>query len=230
MRILCLPLVMFCSIHFKSNAQVDPSGDFNRHVFEAWKGESIRIGPFSVKGSPYLFGEAFDGSITYKGGRVLNQTKILFDVYHQKAGVELQSMIYEAVEPVESFTIKLPEKFGGQRLLFKNGSLFGGDGKGYFVVLEEGEKFSFLKMYKSKVVADPNNSMDTKMKVFEQYVDYYLFKKDDRSLRQLKLKKKDFLKEFGDIKFIDRYLANNTVDFGKEQDLADLLHAYNLGL
>jgi len=68
------------------------------------------------------------------------------------------------------------------------------------------------------------------MKVFEQYVDYYLFKKDDRSMRQFKLKKKDFLKEFGDTKFADRYLANNTVDFGKEQDVADLLHAYNLGL
>ncbi|MCY7423284.1 MAG: hypothetical protein LH478_16245 [Chitinophagaceae bacterium] len=229
MKYLLFFLVSFVA---KQNctAQVDPVGSFNRHVFEAWQGESIRIGPFSVKGSPYLFGEAFDGFITYKGGRVLNQTRILYDVYHQKAGVELQSMIYEAVKPVESFTIKLPEKFGGQRLLFKASALFGEDVKGFYVVIEEGEKSSFLKMYKSKIIADPNNPMDTKMKVFEQYVEYYLFKKDDRSMHPVKLKKKDFLKEFGDIKFADRYLANNTVDFGKEQDVADLLHAYNLGL
>ena len=223
-------ILMFFLAGRESIAQADPVGAFNRHVFEAWKGEAVRIGPFSVKGSPYLFGEAFNGSITYKGGRVLNQTKILYDVYHQKAGVELQSMIYEAVEPVESFTMKLPEKFGGQTLLFKASSLFGGDAKGYFIVLEDGDKFSLLKMYKSKVVADPNNSMDTKMKIFEQYIEYYLFKKDEKLMRPIKLKKKDFLKEFGDAKFADRYLTNNTVDFGKEGDLADFLHSYNTGM
>lgn len=221
-------LFLSCCFLITGKTQVDPVGSFNRHVFETWKGESIRIGPFSVKGSPYLFGEAFDGSISYKGGRILNQTKILYDVYHQKAGVELQSLIYEAVEPVESFTIKLPETFGGQRLLFKNSVLFEVDMKGYFVVIEDGEKFAFLKMYKSKLVADPNNTMDTKMKVFEQYVDYFLFKKEDHSMHSVKLKKKDILKEFGDNKFADQYMANTTVDFGREQDVADLMHAYNL--
>ena len=139
-------------------------------------------------------------------------------------------MIYEAVEPVESFIITLPERFGGMKLLFKSSFVFAGDTKGFYNVLEEGDRVSLLKMYKSKLVADPNNLMDTKMKVFEQYVEYYLFKKVDRSMRPVKLKKKDFLKEFGDTKFADRYLASNTVDFGKEQDVADLLHAYNVGL
>ncbi len=222
-----LLLFLSCCFLKTGKTQVDPVGSFNRHVFEAWQGEAIRIGPFSVKGSPYLFGEAFDGSISYQGGKVLNQAMILYDVYHQKAGVELQSMIYEAAEPVDSFTITLPQRFGGKMLLFKSNSFFAGQTKGFYNVLEEGDKVSFHKMYKSKLVADPNNNMDTKLKVFEQYVEYYLFKKSDKTLHSVKLRKKDFLKEFGDEKFSSQYLVNNTIDFTREEDVATMMNAYN---
>ena len=222
-----LLLFLSCCFLKTGKTQVDPVGSFNRHVFEAWKGEAIRIGPFSVKGSPYLFGEAFDGSISYRGGKGLNHAKILYDVYHQKAGVELQSMIYEAAQPVDSFTITLPQQFGGKKSLFKSNSFYSGDKKGFYNVLEEGDNVSFLKMYKSKLVADPNNNMDTKSKVFEQYVEYYLYKKNDLIPHSVKLRKKDFLKEFGDENFSTQYLVNNTLDFTREEDVAKMMNAYN---
>lgn len=222
-----LLLFLSCCFLKTSKAQVDPVGSFNRHVFEAWQGEAIRIGPFSVKGSPYLFGEAFDGSISYQGGKVLNQAMILYDVYHQKAGVELQSMIYEAAEPVDSFTITLPQRFGGKKLLFKSNAYYAGNKKGFYNVLEEGDRVSLLKMYQSKLVADPTNNMDTKLKVFEQYAEYYLFKKVDKTLHSVKLRKKDFLQEFGSEKFSTQYLENNTIDFTREEDVAKMVNAYN---
>lgn len=220
-------LFISCCFSVAAKTQVDPVGNFNSHVFETWKGESIRIGPFSVKGSPYLFGEAFEGAIQYNGGRTLNKTRILYDVYHQKAGVELQSMIYEAVEPVESFVIKLTSQFGGQPLQFKAASFFGAGATGFYNVLIEGKKVAFLKQYKSKLIADPSNTMDTKMKVFEQFVEYYLYKSADRSLHQIKLRKKDLMKELADDKFFTEYTNNNTVDFSKENDVANMMEAYN---
>ena len=222
-------LLFFLSCCFlrTGKTQVDHVGSFNRHVFEMWKGEAVRIGPFSVKGSPYLFGEAFDGSVHYKGGNNFYKARILYDVYHQKAGVELQSMIYEAAEPVDSFTITLPQQFGGKKLFFKSNSFYAEDKKGFYNIVEEGDKVSLLKMYKSKLIADPNNNMDTKSKVFEQYAEYYLFKKVDKTLHSVKLRKKDFLNEFGDENFSTQYLVNNTVDFTREEDIAKMMNAYN---
>ncbi len=221
-------LVFFLINAFQGYAQVDPVGHFNRHVFENWKGQAIRIGPFSVKGSPYLLGESFPGSLTYKNGKTLTITKILYDLYHQKAGVELESQIYETNEPVETFSISLNEKFGGQQLLFKNSYVFGKPSLNcYFNVLQDGEKVALLKMYKSKLVADPTNTMDTKMKVFEQYYEYFIYNKKEQSLNSIKLRKKDIIKELADEQFLSKYEGKNALDFTKEFDVVTAFEAYN---
>lgn len=208
-------------------SQVDPVGEFNRHVFESWKGEIIRIGPYSVKGSPYLLGESFPGSISYKAGTTLKDTKILYDLYHQKAGVDLKGQIFESEDPIESFSINLSEKMGGKRLLFKNSYVFGKPSMNcFFSVLEEGKKVTLLKVYKSKLVADPSNNLDTRAKVFEQYYDYYIYDKSNSTLNGIKLKKKDLVKELGD-EFVGEYMSNNNPDLSKEFELIQLIKAFN---
>lgn len=208
-------------------SQVDPVGDFNRHVFESWKGTVIRIGPYNVRGTPYLLGESFTGSISYKTGTILKETKILYDLYHQKAGVDLKGEIFESDDPIESFSINLPEKMGGKKLLFKNSYVFGKPAMNcFFNVLEEGSKVALLKVYKSKVVADPSNNMDTKAKVFEQYFEYYLYFKSNAALSNIRLKRKDLEKDLGD-KFIEEYLSNNYTEFSQEADIIRLIKAFN---
>jgi hypothetical protein len=207
--------------------QVDPVGEFNRHVFEAWKGEVIRIGPYSVKGSPYLLGESFPGSISYKAGTTLKETKILYDLYHQKAGVDLKGQIFESEDAIESFSINLSEKLGGKILLFKSSYVFGKPAMScFFNVLEEGNKVSLLKLYKSKLVADPSNNLDTRAKVFEQYFEYYVYVKGTSSLDNIKLRKKDLARELGD-EFVNEYMSNNNPDLSKEFELIQLVKAFN---
>jgi hypothetical protein len=122
---------------------LDPIGSFNRHIFKSWKGEYIRIGPYRVKGTPYLFEESFPGSLTYKGGRTVSDIKVLYDIYNQKAGVDVKSGMFKAAEPVENFSILLPEQFGGQKLLFKSSSLFAKTAMNcFFNILEDGRKSS----------------------------------------------------------------------------------------
>ncbi|WP_147203276.1 hypothetical protein [Segetibacter aerophilus] len=212
-------------------SQVDPVGSFNRHVFEKWTGDYLRIGAFKVKGSPYLLGEAFPGVITYKDGKTVTDEKILYDLYNQKAGIDIKKEIFERDIPIESFVMSLPEHMGKQKLLFHSGFVYGKpEMKGYLNVLEDGKKATLLKQFKIRLIADPINNMDKSLKVFEQYSEYYIYLKGDKTLHSIKPRKKDILKEFGDDPFIKSYTTNREIDFSKEAELVILINSYNNNL
>lgn len=221
-------LSFFTTASYSSFAQVDPVGDFNKHIAENWKSEYIRIGQFRVKGSPYLLGESFDGTITYKGGKVVSDKKVLYDLYNQKAGIEVNKEVFEADAPIESFFITLPEKFGGKKLSFKNSYLYGSsDVKGYLNVLEDGEKLSFFKVYKTRLIPDASNYIIKDLKVFEQYFDYYIYNKSTKTLSAVKLRKKDIAKELNDEEFLKSYIKNNNADLSNEVIVTNLIRSYN---
>lgn len=201
-------------------AQVDPVGNFNRHVFEKWAGEYVRISQYRVKGTPYFLGESFPGSITYKGGKTVDNINVLYDLYSQKAGLDVQNKIYEADEAVEGFVIQLPEKFGGSKLTFENSSNFSANvPKMYMQVLADGSAAVLFKAYKIKLSPDPTNTMDNNSKVFEQYYEYYVYNKNTKSLQKIKLKEKDVLNALGDDQF-KKYVAQNNLNLTTEADIA----------
>lgn len=72
-----------------SQAQPDPVGNFNKHVIEKWTHDYVRVSQYRVKGSPFLLGESFNGDITMKTGVVTVDKKLLYDIYDQKVGMEL---------------------------------------------------------------------------------------------------------------------------------------------
>jgi hypothetical protein len=228
MKFIYITVVLFLFVN-QAFSQSDPVGNFNRHVFESWKGEYIRIGGYKVKGSPYLLGESFPGVATYKDGKVVSDQKILYDIYNQKAGLDVKNEIFERDVPLESFAIALPEKMGGQKLLFKNSYVFDHpDIHLYFNVVEEGKKVALLKVYKSKLVPDPVNAMDKESKVFQQFFDYYIYRRSDKTISNVKLRKKDIIKGFGDEQFINQYTSKiAAVDFANEAEIITMIKYYN---
>ncbi len=218
-------LFIFCICN--TYAQVDPVGTFNRHVAANWKGQYVRISQYRVKGSFYFLGEAFLGTITYKSGKKLSDVPVLYDLYNQKVGSEAKDGLFEADEPVESFSILLPEKFGSQKLLFKNGSAFNGESSNnYFNVLAEGDKASLLKVYKTKLSPDPTNTLDRESKVFEQYFEYSLYT-NRKQLHKIKLKEKDIATALNDDLRVSEYVKRNNLDLSKEADVVQLINKYN---
>lgn len=226
-RVILAILILFLTSN-TSLAQIDPVGSYNRHIASNWKGEFIRIGPFRVKGSPYLLGEAFQGNIAYNNGKSYTNTNILYDIYDQRAGVEINNFMVEGEGLVDSFSINLPEKYGGNKLLFKSGSLFENPSiKYYFNVVSDGEKISFLKVYRNKLIPDPFNNLDKELRVFQQYFEYYLFNKKTKTLSNIKLRKKDIAKALADDQFMKNYLSIKEVDFTKELEIIELIDNYN---
>jgi hypothetical protein len=221
-------LIVFILLTNSTFAQPDPVGNFNRHVVEKWGSDYIRIGPYRVKGSPYFLGESFPGSLIYKSGRRVTDAKILYDLYSQKAGIDVENGIYESGEALEEFSIVLLDKFGGQTLLFKNSSLFGDAAlKSYLNVLEDGDKVTLLKIFKTKLSPDPRNNLAKDSKVFEQYYEYYLYNKTSQDLNKIKLRQKDIVKELGNDQLVNDYVSKSEIDFSKEADLIKLINKYN---
>jgi len=151
-----------------------------------------------VKGSPYLLGESFGGDITMKSGVVTVDKKILYDIYDQKVGMDLDKKFVSPDGEVAGFFIQLPENFGGEKLNFINASnLPKVNLKGYLNVIADGSKFAFLRQYRIRLVADPAEMYSKDIKLFEQYYDYYIYNRATAELNKIKLKDKDVLEVLG---------------------------------
>jgi hypothetical protein len=190
-------LLCFLVLHFVFNSahsQTDAIGDFNKHVIEKWSEDFIRISQYKVKGSPYLLGESFDGALTVKSGIVAANQKILYDLYSQKVGIEINKELIKPDGEVVSFYIQLPEKFGNERLEFINAStLKNVKLEGYLNTLEKGNKLILLRQYKTRVIADPANMYSKDFRIFEQYYDYFIYNVVTSSLEKIRLKQKDVI-------------------------------------
>jgi hypothetical protein len=179
-------------------AQPDPIGNFNKHVIEKWTHDYIRVSQYRVKGSPYLLGESFNGDITMKTGVATVDKKILYDIYDQKVGVDLDKKFVAPDGEVSGFFIQLSENFGGEKLNFINASnLPKVSLKGYLNVIADGSKFAFLRQYRIRLVADPAEMYSKDIKLFEQYYDYYIYNRAKAELNKIKLKDKDVLEALG---------------------------------
>lgn len=211
-----------------SFAQVDPVGAFNRHIAANWKGEYVRVGNYQVKGSPYLLGESFWGTIDYKDGKTVKGIKVIYDLLNQVAGIDLRknNEIFEAEQGIEKFTIDLTENYGGNTLVFVNSQVYGLD-KGYVNLLVDGERVALLKDYKVKIVSDPTNLMDKNIKVFDQYFEYYILDKATRRLEKIKLKEKEILSSVKADDASKAFIASNNLDIKKEKDLIKFITGYN---
>lgn len=180
-----------------ASAQTDAIGAFNKHIVEKWSEEYIRISQYRVKGTVYLLGEPFNGDISYTNGTALVDNKVLYDTYHQKAGPEVNGAIMVADVPVSQFVLRMPEKFGGQKLLFQEAAHFGKDAKGFYNVLFSSDKFSLLKQFRSKLISDPSDPYSKDIKLLEQYYEYYVYVPATQSLKKVKLKEKDLQPALG---------------------------------
>lgn len=197
MKQLLLFFAVFISL--TSYAQPDPIGNFNKHVIEKWTHDYIRVSQYRVKGSPYLLGDSFSGDIAMKSGVVTVDKKILYDIYDQKVGIDLDKKFVSPDGEVAGFFIQLPESSGGEKLNFINASnLPKVNLKGYLNVLADGPKFVFLRQYKIRLVADPAEMYSKDIKLFEQYYDYYLYNRTSSTLTKIKLKSKDVIEVLGD--------------------------------
>jgi hypothetical protein len=186
--------VVFSFFSIMAIAQPDPIGGFNKHVIEKWSHEYIRVSQYRVKGSPYLLGEPFDGSIEMKSGIKTEGKKILYNVFEQKVGVEMEKELVAPDGEVKAFQIQLPDKFGGEKMNFINAdNLAKSPVKGYLNVFMDGPNAALYRQYRNRLVADPSEMYSKEIRMFEQYYDYFLHNKKSGVIEKVRLREKDFV-------------------------------------
>lgn len=218
--LFCIPVSVF--------AQLDAIGTFNRYVTESWAGQYQRVGQYKVKGSPYLFGESMSGKIKYQGGDFVKTDKILYDLNDQKVGPEVNGQIFKADQTIEAFVIQFPGKYSNEEALFKSAATYGAKkGPAYFNVLSEGSAVHLLKAYRIKVVADPSNMMDKEARIFEQFVEYYIYDVQAKSISKVKMNKKDVADALKATPALQTKLNAYTGVLSSELDLLSLVETLN---
>ena len=186
--------IFACLVSSIAIAQPDPIGNFNKHVIEKWSHEYIRVSQYRVKGSPYLLGEPFDGSITMKSGIKTDGKRVLYNIYEQKVGVEMNNELVAPDGEINGFSIQLPDKFGGEKMNFINAeNLPKSSVKGYLNVFIDGPNAALYRQYRNRLVADPAEMYSKEIRMFEQYYDYFLHNKKTGVIEKVKLREKDFV-------------------------------------
>ena len=209
-------------------AQPDPLGEFNKHVIANWNGEYQRIGPYKVKGSSFLFGDSYPGSITYKSGKIARDKMVYFDIYYYKVGTIEKNIKYDAAEEVQEFTVQLPEQYGGKELKFRNANAFGASAsKGFFNILEDGKKVALVKYFKVNLMIDQGSELNKDTRVFEQVYEYYIYDKALNELHRIKLKEKDIAKALNNKKFMDEVIHAKKIDLSYEGSVISAISLYN---
>lgn len=196
-------ILFFCStllLLHSAQAQPDPIGNFNKHVIEQWTEQYLQISQYRVKGSPFLLGEAFEGQVMMKSGIKTNGQKVLYNLYEQKAGLELKKE-RELVAPdgeIESFWVQLPERFGAERLLFVPVTAYPEvKQKGYFNVAVDGPKAALLRYYRTRLIPDPGNLYSKEIRMFEQYTEYFIYNKTTKQMMKVRIREKDIREALG---------------------------------
>ena len=109
-------------------AQLDQIGSYNRFLIEKWDGEFYRVGPYKVKGSPYFFGKAYPGRIGYDGQSLSKNESLLYDLYEQKVGPDINGKVFDADQEATEFEIYEKKDYGTDTLRFVSNSVVGAKG------------------------------------------------------------------------------------------------------
>jgi len=220
-------LFIFCAGAFTQTfaQQIpDPLAAYNKNLAERWSGEYMQLSQYKVKGSPYFLGKAFPGILKFADGTRTNGVRILYDLYNEKAGMELDSGFIELDKQISEYSIILPQEYGGKNLLFINATAFGDPKKkGFYHLLGESRRYRFLKEYKLKLVPDPVNSLAKDYRMFEQYFEYYLYDSTTQNMKKIKLNKKTISSFFPDKEAVENAIKNNNIDVSSEDGVVLLL-------
>jgi hypothetical protein len=220
-------LFIFCACTFiQTSAQQipDPLASYNKNLVERWSGEYMQVSQYKVKGSPYFLGQAFPGILKFADGKTKNDVRIRYDLYNEKASIELDSVFMDLNNEISEYSIILPEEYGGKNLVFRNATAFADPKKkGFYNVIGESKRYVFGKEYKLKLVPDPVNSLAKDYRMFEQYSEYFLYDSVTRNMKKIKLNKKSVSSFFGDKDGVENIIKDNNINVSSEDGMVLLL-------
>ena len=185
----------------------DPALNHNQLLKEKLgDGTYVLIGTYKVLGSPYLFGQRHPADL-YAPTEKANNIDISYNTYSQE--IEFYSTsnrtepLVKVPGQVDSFILR---KDSSMHLMhdihFIYGPLAGSKEKAYFQVIQEGQRYSLYKRYKSDLGYPSTNYGPSDLRQFDLFTEYFYYDAQQQAFKKLKPNLSNITKEFKSVKDI----------------------------
>lgn len=207
-----------------SRGWTDPALNHNRLLRDRiGEGVYVLIGPYKVKGSPYLYGPGKNGDIYSQNEKAYN-IRISYNTYNQEVEFYSTSNPSQPLvkEPgdIDSFMLKKNIDEGiPADVLFVYAKHLGSSEKSYFQMVETGDKYNLLKRYKSDLGIPSANYSQPDVRQFDLLVDYYYYDVSQKKIKKIKANRSSLIKEFKGVKDISSILDNEAFSHNPEAEM-----------
>ncbi len=210
----------------------DPALNHNRLIQNRMgEGTYKLIGPFKVKGTPFLYGEKHEGDFFSADEKAWN-LKISYNVYNQelefysKENSE-QTLVKQPGE-LDSFIIHAdPATMIDHPLKFVYGTVIGAKDKFYYQELYTGSQYSLYKKYKGDLNYVSDNYIQSELRQFDMDYEYYYIDHATKQVKKLKKNSSAVVKEFKNIKDISALVDATEFTANPELVLRKIFTALN---
>lgn len=224
---LCVAALYGQAAWAQAGAYTDPAQAYVRMLLDKSENAYVVIGNFKVKGTPYLFGERYNGKVYAKEGTVdnvfvsyntYNQTLEVFTTKEQEAGIE------KSVESIDSFRYSPPNY---ENLFFVNGAYLGAKEKAFFQRVAGGSTVQLYKRYKSDLGIVSTNYIQSELRQFNLAYDYFYYDLAKKQLKKLRTDAYSVKKELGPYGAFDAAVDGDALTINPETALKTIFAAIN---
>lgn len=215
-----------------SRAWTDPALNHNRLIQQrTGEGTYKLVGPYKVKGTPFLFGEKHKGDIFSVTEKAWNIT-ISYNTHNQELEFYSTSNPDKALvkEPgtLDSFIIHEDVSLGiSNKLKFLYGKVLGTNDKSYYQEVYKGSRFSLYKRYKSDLGYVSDNYIQSDLRQFDLEYEYYYMDMESGKLKKLKQNASTIVKEFKDITDLSAIVTGTEFTANPEEVLKQAFQQLN---
>lgn len=177
---------------------VDAALGYSAWALENNENSFKRVGAYKVRGTPYLFGGAYNGDV-YAKGQVGKKVIIGYDTYQQQLEIYLgaKDPIVKHLSEVDSFTLRADSNsYFKEDMLFVNAHQFDTTMKIFLMEVYKGKRFSLYKYYYSKLGIVSENYVQSELRQFDLNFEFYYHDSQEKKLTRLKLAPKFLRNEF----------------------------------
>jgi len=179
-----------------------------------------------VVGTPFLYHNWLNGSITTADGRIFNGYKLKYNAFQQTVYFHNGIDSLEVNDPIRSFYLVVPMGDSNSIYTFINASQIKEEKKPMFYeLLLENPTWQVLK-YNRKFVGDASKSLPVAegRKIFDLELSYFIFNKSTKKLTRLKASGTNIASTLGLDKEQEADLVN--YDFSSESDILRFFRKY----
>ncbi len=182
-----------------------------------------------VTGSRMLNENWGTGTVTLKGGFVLKEVELQFDIFKNELHFRKNNIVYLFVDSVQAFTINYADNNDTTRIEFRSGfpPVEKNTGATFYRVVAGGPKLQLLQFI-SKEVREKIDYLSPTIKEYARKDNYYVYDAATNTMHLVMLRKKSVLNALpGYTAAINDFAAANNISFKSEADLVKLFTAIN---